>query len=174
VWRDFGAGTTAAPAIAACERVMILQQLKGGSVSSVMRTIVAQEGPKGVFKATTPTVAREGVFNATLFGVADIVAEETQKVIPHKKISKVAASLTTGAIVGVVTTPLNTVKTVMQESMEPAPFFKTTKKIVHEQGVKGLFKGVVPRTILVGGLMVVMGEAKDFFPIHLPSVCHTT
>ncbi len=163
------AGAGASPAMAACERVMILQQIHGGSIAQTVRKIIAHEGNLGLIKGTVPTIAREALCGAALFGISDMLAGQIKQVFPSDNASKIAGSFVTGSFVGAITTPCNNIKTVLQEEIGASSALKIGKQLMNQ---KRLFAGVVPRSILIGSLMVILGQVKETMPSYYPDSLH--
>jgi hypothetical protein len=160
-----------AVAIAPCERVMIQQQLNQGSISAVMKPIIAREGwQKAALKGLVPTAGRDALYNCGIFALNEIAHRELESVVTDKLQREVVASALCGAGIGFAGAPLDRVKTMMQASVgeENSSFLQTSKKIVAEGGIKALWKGGISRAGLIAGATYCVAKSKEEVPAYLP------
>lgn len=133
------------------------------------KTIIKNEGPGTLFYGYKATLTRDLPFSALQFtfyekfrqwafdltqtdGIVDTYSKAENKTLP------LFAELTTGAaaggLAGIITTPLDVVKTRMQTQngtskviLKSSSILKSLKTIYSVQGISGLFSGVAPRFV---------------------------
>lgn len=167
-------GALGAVAISPCERVMIQQQVNGGSIRSVMRMLHKKEGWfKGMTKGMVPTAYRDGWYNCGIFALNDIADRELRGAISDKSTREVVASGSCGSVIGATTAPMDRVKTMMQADSDGIlnSSLQTAKKIIKTEGAKSLFRGAGSRSILVAGATYCVAKSKKEAPKVFPSVC---
>lgn len=165
-------GAVGAQVATMAERVMIIQQVHGGSVNKIIRSIISQEGLKGLFKGNVATMGRESLYITGIFTSTDFISSRLKPAIASDSKRQLAASLISGALVGFVTNPLDKIKTMMQADIknEHSSFIKTADKIIKKAGASGLFNGAFARMITIAGLTCALVEVKGFFPKIAPQV----
>ncbi len=167
-------GGLGAIVISPCERVMIQQQLHGGSIWSVARSLIQKEGAfKALTKGLTPTVSRDGAYNTGIFAFNDIVRRELKPFISDKQTREVAASGVAGTVVGALSTPFDLVKTRMQADTngEHTSVLQTARGIIGQGGVRRLFQGAGPRAATIAIATYCIATSKDAAPLYFPDVC---
>ncbi len=170
-----GSGAIGALALAPCERMMIQKQIQEGSLISLSRDIIGREGlRKAIFKGFVPTALRDAAFNCGIFAMNDIARKHLQPLIENKTQRDSVASITVGAAVGWVSTPLDGIKTLMQADSRGVynSFYQTTHKVVTECGLRSLFRGATSRCVLISGAIFCIAESKERIPEYLPSYFH--
>lgn len=159
------------PFNAGIERGMILQQIDPKTkFFDQIKKIIAIEGKAGLLKGTGSTFGRDGFFNCGVFAFNDIAKELLSPFISEPLMRDIFAGMFSGGLAGALSTPLDLIKTRMQEDLknEYPTFRKTIKKINLEEGIKGLFNGVKSRTLACGGLICITTLLKDRIPQYLP------
>jgi len=151
------------------------QASKYMSTTHCVSTIFRQEGPRAFFNGLESTVWRHIVWNAGYFGVVfkirALLRETTLK--DKKTMSDFLAGTAGGAIATTLNTPLDVVKSRIQNSPRIEgqtsrygwtwPAFGT---IAREEGFRALYKGYIPKMLrfVPGGgiLLVVYNASIDF------------
>ncbi|XP_030840376.1 mitochondrial glycine transporter B [Strongylocentrotus purpuratus] len=118
-------------------------------IASALRNIHKHEGYKGLYSGLSATLLRDAPFSGLY------LAFYTQaKLLVHSASSQVtiplhfACGVAAGILASSVTQPFDLVKTNMQLNPYKYPTFRSTfKAIIKNQGVTGLFAGMVPRCI---------------------------
>ncbi|MBN2479724.1 MAG: hypothetical protein JXA94_05810 [Parachlamydiales bacterium] len=166
-------GSAASPWATACERVMIVQQLQGGSTKDALTKIVKKEGVRGLAKGFTPTLARESLFSLGLFGLRNTLDKKLEPKVQNRKIREATSSVVAGAAAGFASAPFDRLKTKVQSDLKgSSSWLKEGRKIVVKEGVRGLFKGAGVRAGLVSGAMSVMTVAEKQLPKYYPKFSH--
>ncbi|XP_041473171.1 mitochondrial glycine transporter B-like [Lytechinus variegatus] len=118
-------------------------------ITSALRNIHKEEGYRGLYSGLSATLLRDAPFSGlylAFYSQAKLLVHSasSQMTIPVHFACGVAA----GILASSVTQPFDLVKTHMQLNPSKYPGFTSTfKYIVKNQGVTGLFSGMVPRCI---------------------------
>ncbi|KAJ7600739.1 mitochondrial carrier domain-containing protein [Mycena floridula] len=130
------------------------QTLLNPSSFSALSHVLKTDGITGLYRGFAITIMREIPFTSIQFPIYEmlksyILSNEQKKT---RNLSMPQAALcgsTAGAIAAAVTTPLDVLKTrvMLQKPEEPRP---TLSSIFRQGGVKGVFAGIVPRTLWIG------------------------
>eukprot|EP00306_Pavlova_sp_CCMP459_P016998 CAMPEP_0185208410 /NCGR_PEP_ID=MMETSP1140-20130426/61989_1 /TAXON_ID=298111 /ORGANISM="Pavlova sp., Strain CCMP459" /LENGTH=223 /DNA_ID=CAMNT_0027776127 /DNA_START=63 /DNA_END=734 /DNA_ORIENTATION=- len=125
-------------------QVAMLQAGAGSAPVQFMRTLrdlVTVHGARSLFTGLLPLAARDTLGYAILFSVFDV--GQQQNVVPSWMVSGLA-----GCSFYAATLPVDRVKAVMmtQSFSRPAygSWFVAARSIVAEEGLQGLYRGVVP------------------------------
>lgn len=167
------AGALGAPINAAFERIMIQQQIRGGTAFNAVRFLIAKEGRlQGMLKGTLPTMGRDAIFNVGIFSLNETI----QKILRDATNTKcvIASSMLSGAIAGILSTPCDLIKTKMQSDTDRKlnTAWQTARQILAKEGVKGLFQGACIRASLIGGATCTITLAKETIPSLLPNMLY--
>ncbi|KAL4481011.1 hypothetical protein ABPG72_014479 [Tetrahymena utriculariae] len=142
----------------------LLEQPKYKGMIDGIRTIAAQQGLSGLYKGLTPTILKQGSNQ----GIRFLVYEDSKKIIKGIGITDIIANLLAGGIAGAASvfgkyffyllsieqyhfkkanTPVDVIKTQMQglEAHKYKNSLDCFFQILKNEGVKGLYKGTVPR-----------------------------
>ncbi|XP_023932372.1 S-adenosylmethionine mitochondrial carrier protein [Lingula anatina] len=129
-------------------------------VLDIFRTTLQQEGIRGLYRGYTTTVLREIPFSFIQFPLWEIMKKSWSRrqgasVNPWQ--SSICGAIS-GAIAASVTTPLDVAKTRIMlaehgSCLASGSLLFALKQVYGEKGTRGLFAGVVPRTlwIAIGG-----------------------
>lgn len=188
---SLAAGTFGAPINACLEQGMIREQLEGGSFHRHLQVIYREQGFKGLFKATAVTAGRDGWFNCGIFFFYDVSRRIVTPWIKDPFSRDVVAGMLAGMPAGFISTPYDLCKTLMQSDKENKyPTFRATcKKILNEAaaqeygkknwdqksvvitkaGIQALFRGCIPRSFTIGGLVCATAFCKERVPSYFPS-----
>ncbi|KAK6099354.1 hypothetical protein MT418_000780 [Batrachochytrium dendrobatidis] len=158
------------------EIVKIQLQLAGassgtGSNSKITMTgIVRQLGLRGLYKGTTATLARDVPFSFVFFPMVAILKKaltpaHTNGEAPFSVIF--SSGIVSGAIASAVVTPMDVVKTRLQVIAKPGDKVYTGmmhcyRDILKNEGCTALFKGVVPRMMIVSPLFAIAVLIYEF------------
>lgn len=139
------AGTASAMLTAPAEHVILVQQAKALSLPAAARALAASAAVRGIthpWRGFWATAGRDALYTAAYMGVAGSGAG-----------LGLLGGIGVGVAVGVVTHPLDTIKTRMQGDV-PGGWWRGGG------GVPGLMKGVVPRAGRIGGAVAILGGVK--------------
>lgn len=121
------------------ELIMIQQQRFGGSLVGTPARIVAEYGVTSLARGTIMTMGREAMFTMSMLGVTPLIQQKLVETSGWEKNTALAAGSLTGALLaGVVTHPMDTIKSCMQGDMAGAKYggiVQTGKAIAAEHGV---------------------------------------
>lgn len=129
-----------------------------GGLLHTVRTIVAEEGIRGIYRGVAPTVAKMATNQALRFTVFGW-AQRTSEVRAGRKLNALE-SLAAGSVAGAVsvfaTAPIDTVKTRMQGAASvargqkaPSAFEVAGDILRREGGLRVMYRGIAPRLIRV-------------------------
>ncbi|CAJ0579138.1 unnamed protein product, partial [Mesorhabditis spiculigera] len=117
---------------------------------SVCRDLIKEKGPKGFFVGMTPTLAREVPGYFCFFGVYEGVRYLFTKPGQSKDEIGLARTAVSGGLGGMALWtsifPADVIKSRMQVS-ETGGSLAVFRQIMREQGVRGLYKGLLPTLI---------------------------
>lgn len=125
---------------------------------ATMKDMIRRDGFRSLGRGFWGTANRDAIFTSTyLFGVPYI----KNKLKPH--ISDEAATLVGGVAAGttgaLLSQPFDAVKTAQQVSRTHTSMWKITKEKMQQEGLRGLYKGGVPRTIRVISAVTLISTA---------------
>ncbi|ORY86147.1 mitochondrial carrier domain-containing protein [Protomyces lactucae-debilis] len=114
------------------------------------------------------TLVREIPFGCIQFPLFSFLKAMASPVGDSNEISMLATALcgmVAGAAAGSLTTPLDVVKTriMLAEAGEAATIMGVLKDVLRQEGPRGLFRGVVPRTLWIAGGGAIFLGGYDFF-----------
>ncbi|OMJ17489.1 Mitochondrial substrate carrier family protein X [Smittium culicis] len=148
--------------------------------------IVKNLGIRGLYKGTLATLMRDVPFSIIFFPLATLNTSIIQSFFFSQPLSEsknskpnfgsvFLGSLISGVIAAVAVTPADVIKTRLQagwknsNSSHKETIYTVGKSILKTDGVKGLFKGAVPRAMttapLFGIALMIYDLQQRFFPI---------
>jgi len=124
-------------------------------------TLVREEGVASLYQGITPALVRQAVYGTIKFGLY-YSAKETLSTIVEKKESAIVnltCAIFAGSVSSAIATPTDVIKVRMQARATQGcgGFVKVGRDIYGLEGVRGLWRGVVPtaqRAALVAGLQL--------------------
>jgi len=146
------------------------------SLGTVVKTLLKTKGPQGLYQGWSATIIRDLPFSMIYFPLYANISK--QKVCGQGKSfwGNLLAGYLAGAISGFAVTPLDMVKTRQQSAAlknvesgkSKPPWAKVLKEVWKEAegNKKLLFKGAVPRMILIGTFMSI---AQAFYELGIGS-----
>ena len=155
------AGATASVIISPVEQIMTQQQLRPGtSFCSSMKSL-NQQGARGHFRGLGACMARESLYGASLLGLSNSVkANLPQSFQESQSAATLLSGITAGTAAGVITQPLDTIKTKQQatDPKSPAPQAKEIAKELCQTSISQLWRGTIPRSARIGfGAAIILG-----------------
>jgi len=172
----FIGGAICALFAAPVELTMIQQQRFGGSILKVPVEVVRQYGlQNGLMRGFWGTAVRDGLYVGALLGVTPVAQDY---LVQNQGWSMSAAgfwaSLGAGATAGVLTCPMDCIKTCMAGDLQQKEFStltKTTQVLWNQGGIRRIFGGVSWRTINIIGTIYLANEARvRLAPVMFPDV----
>ena len=166
----FGGGVAQVSVLGPCTFLITAAVTGDGKMSFYERTVTTyrDKGIAGFYRGGTALMLRQGSNWASRQGITDII-RNMMKGDDKKKNLSVAQESIAGIIGGALSTwnqPFEVLRIEAQASaakgLPPKNIIETTKLIVKENGVAGLFQGIAPRM----GLCV----AQTFFMVSVPYI----
>jgi hypothetical protein len=156
----FLGGCASAFVAAPMSNVIVTQQQKSMQPMEAIRSIINNYGYNRLWMGICPTLMRDGPYALAAFWGTNAMK---QYIVKRYKLDKdsnkaiIPASVITGAITTVLTQPVDTIATKMQDSPESSiSAWKVAKDTVKKEGLKGLYSGTFFRAYsLIGGMLVV-------------------
>lgn len=163
-------GALSSLVIAPFDRICKEQQVNGGTALSSCIKIVKRDGVGSLFKAVKLIAARDSMVFGAFFGVREILNVRLQNHIPHKETRMLAASSIACGIAGVLTTPIDRANTLIQTDQKKSysKVFDIFRKIIAQEGVKGLGKGALLRGLFGAVYYAALGVAPGEIASYLP------
>eukprot|EP00842_Homolaphlyctis_polyrhiza_P003907 jgi/Hompol1/4517/HPOL_003688-RA len=150
------------------EIVKIQLQLAGASSASsttpklTAGDVVRQLGLRGLYRGTAATLARDVPFSFLFFPMTAVLKSfftpTGQKDVPFAVVF--GSGIVSGAVAAAAVTPMDVVKTRLQVIPKPGDKVYTGmincySEIIKHEGAGALFKGVVPRMLIVAPLFAI-------------------
>jgi len=136
-----------------------------------LRTVLTNEGPKGLYKGYFATISRDVPWNALSFMFFAQAKDVFKKV--NGRTASNEENLALGALSGmtaaVIMTPVDVVKTRLMTGGATGGIVGTFNAIVKEEGAATLMKGVVPRCAFLAPLAALTLGLYDGFAKELVS-----
>lgn len=153
----------------------IHQQNQGENIIKRINTFVQQHGFKKLFRGLLPIGIVSCSFAGSVFVVTPKIKELVSEKTDNKIIQTFAPGLMTGLVHGVLSHPLDTIKTQMQANVGSLTTLQTTLNIYRNgikdkspnpkppvKGIPAFFCGIVPRALGVSISIFVVGFVKDY------------
>jgi hypothetical protein len=156
----FLGGCASAFVAAPMSNVIVTQQQQSMQPRTAIQSIINNYGYSRFWMGIGPTLMRDGPYALAAFWGTNAMKQYIEKRYQLDKDSNKAiipASITTGAITTVLTQPVDTIATKMQDSHESSiSAWKVAKDILKKEGFKGLYSGTFFRgSSLIGGMLIV-------------------
>jgi hypothetical protein len=148
------------------ELCMIQQQRFGGTTLGTPARLVQEHGVASLSRGSTMTMGRESMFTMSMLGVTPLIQTKLVESSGWDKNTALAAGSLAGALLaGVITHPMDTIKSCMQGDMGRAKYggiVETCSAITAEHGVvQGLFKGLFYRIALISTTFFLVNTFKQ-------------
>lgn len=147
------------------ELIMARQKEKQGFISTASN-MVKQHGISSLTKGLLGTACRDSIFTGGyLFGVPYL--KNKLKPYTSDQVATVVSGVGAGVSAAVLSHPFDTVKTAQQtapnafESKSMTSMWNMAKTILKKDGIKGFYKGGVPRTVRVVSAVTLMGNVNE-------------
>ncbi|XP_020290927.1 solute carrier family 25 member 40-like [Pseudomyrmex gracilis] len=151
------------------------QKLNYAEITQALKTVIKYNGIPGLWMGLSSTLLRDVPFSAIYWLNYETIKSFTSQ---HTFAFNLAAGATAGSIAAFVTIPFDVVKTHRQIEMGEKEIYsekpirssstwRTLQRIYYQNGVKGLFSGLIPRLIKVAPACAIMistfEHGKRFF-----------
>eukprot|EP01134_Creolimax_fragrantissima_P003318 CFRG3318T1 len=161
-----GAGSISALISGPAELIVIQQQKSGLSMGAECARICKQYGIARLYRGLSMAAGREALFTAGYLGLGPIVKTSLQEMSPTLKendfMGLVAGGCVAGLFAGVLTHPLDTVKTRVQSDIAGAVYKGPTaaaKALYREEGFGAFYKGFLPRLGRLCGAVIILNKS---------------
>ena len=158
------------------ELCMIQQQRFGGSTLGTPARLVQEYGAASIARGSTMAMGRESMFTMSMLGITPLIQTKLVDISGWEKNTALAAGSLIGALLaGVITHPMDTIKTCMQGDMGRVKYdgiLQTGRSLAAEHGVvQGLFKGLFWRISLISTTFFLVNTFKQkTVPLLFPHV----
>ena len=147
------------------ELIMIQQQRFGGTMLATPARLVREHGARALARGASMTMGREALFTMSMLGVTPLIQARLVEASGVERNAALAAGSLAGALLaGVLTHPMDTIKTCMQGDLARAKYagaLATGRAIAAEHGVAtGLFKGLAFRIALISTTFFLVNHFK--------------
>jgi hypothetical protein len=185
-------GTISGPA----ELMLIQQQITGQSLVQQFKSVLKQQHdlkvsvrqpdaqyPNKVNALSTTlllrgmgtAMLRDGTFACGYLGAAPVISSYIQQSsysTDNKTADNLAGAVIAGVIVGIVSHPLDTLKTIIQTDLHVTHtqyqnLYSTYKNITEQRGYRALFRGFIPRAIRIcGAVFIINGVGQKLTELY--------
>ena len=165
------AGAVSGAVINPLDVCMTQQQKFGGSLGGVVSGLARTHGPKVAFRGVRATMAREGLYACGYLCGAPWLRERAGSWVPEgakrRGLDAFVAAAAAGGTAGVLTQPIDTVKTLMQSNLGDGGtrrgkgYVATARDLVRHDGVRALWRGTVPRAARIASATVVLAAVNE-------------
>ena len=172
-------GAVSALVVCPADMLIIQQQKTGLSLAAQVRAIASAHGWAKFSKGLLPAIGRESLFTGGYLGLAPVLRTALVKASPQRFAegtggseqgnfaSLLLSSIMAGVTAGVLTHPIDTVKTRMQGDLSPtSPYSsisRTASLLWQEGGAAKFFQGVAPRTARICIAVLIFNECNRLF-----------
>ena len=180
-------GAVSALVVCPADMLMIQQQSTGLPLAAQVSAIVREHGWARFSKGLLPAIGRESLFTGGYLGLAPVLRSllvqsspdtfaDSQPQQPHahssqplrgNMLSLVASSLLAGVTAGVLTHPIDTIKTRMQGDLAANSPYNTVRQTAallwKEGGLGRFYQGVLPRTGRICVAVLIFNECNRVF-----------
>lgn len=114
---------------------------------------------------------RSGMFSVGLIGLYPQLKATVLQMTQKDSVATVGSALAAGAATVLLTHPFDTIANRMQKDCAAKEFpttCKTAHKLYATGGVSSLYKGLVPRSLLVASAFCIMNSVMEVFHTRLP------
>ena len=164
IMRALTAGAVSAVTSTPTEMLVLHQQNQGTSLAVTARELVARGSLSSLWRGGMPKAFRDAGFAAGFLALYPRVKEEVQAATGSDTAAAFGAAITAGTITAFVTHPFDTISTCMQadpDKQKVAGVLDAVGEAYKHGGLKGFYRGLIPRTTRVALALCVMGEVKE-------------
>jgi hypothetical protein len=167
----FLAGTASALASSPADMLVIQQgQVTKDTFLNTLKAIIGNEkaNPFAVlsklYRGVLPTAIRDGGFTVGYLALGDIIKKSFAIDTGNKLTDTALSGIPAGLIAGVITHPFDRISTSLKKDLAKESYrnsFQTALKIAQEEGIAGLFKGLIPRATRIAIAIPVLSYVKE-------------
>ena len=144
------------------EIVKIRLQLAGNDAS--LTQVVKDMGIRGLYKGTLATLMRDVPFSIVFFSSHGYLKGKFTKLGEEPSLKTIFMSgMVAGSISAVIVTPMDVIKTKLQvkDSIYKSQL-ECYRHVYQEKGVRGLFRGAMPRAMIVSVIIIYLALVCDY------------
>ena len=180
-------GAVSALVVCPADMLIIQQQRTGLSLPTQVSAIAREHGWLKFTKGLLPAIGREALFTGGYLGLAPVLRSLLVQARPHtfaeqsnntavartdsggrgNMLSLIVSSLLAGVTAGVLTHPIDTIKTRMQGDLSASSPYssisQTARLLWQEGGVGRFYQGVLPRTGRICVAVLIFNECNRVF-----------
>lgn len=123
---------------------------------------IMQEAKLASLRGVLAVAAREGLYAPSYMVLSPWIGKKLQPHIENQKMRAVVQAMLSGAVVGPLTTPFDVLRAIKQDQLGKVERPPTYPEIVAQIGMKGLFRGVVWRSIACSIAIGLMQEGRNY------------
>ena len=167
-------GMLSALACSPMELIMIQQQRLGTSLLETPKAVIQARGVTGLWRGTTMTSGREGLYTAGYLGIGPVLTEKLQHDYGFSVgAAKIGGAITAGVFAASASHPMDTIKTCMQGDIKGEKYtsvMDTAKTLWAEGGAKRFINGWSFRTGRMIVAVFILAETQQFMaPVMFPA-----
>ncbi|KNC85373.1 hypothetical protein SARC_02431 [Sphaeroforma arctica JP610] len=148
------------------ELLVIQQQKTGFALGKQFTEVAGKFGAARLYRGFPMTAGREALFTAGYLGLGPIAKASLQDNFPLLKendgLALLAGGCAAGLVAGVLTHPLDTVKTRLQSDIAREVYkgpWAAAKVLWKEEGAAAFYKGFLPRCARLCGAVIILNKA---------------
>lgn len=130
--------------------------------------VVQANGRMAMMSGCAAVVAREATWAASYMTMVKLVSQELQSRAYSSSQSEFMAAVTVGGALGIVSTPLYTLRYEKQKGLTEKKPKESYVSIAKRQGIKGLFSPVVPRTVTMVAASAIFSKGAEWMETYSP------
>lgn len=164
IWSSVLAGLISSPFTAIGEGLMANRQVNNMRYSQILLRAFR---PNGLFT----TALREIPFTVAVFYATPHLERQAMRWFNTNESNlgiQIASGALVGASAGILTTPIDLVKTLVQTSDQPLSILGATRSVVNEGRWKSLFRGGATRALYVAAAVTSMNLVNHTIPACMP------
>ena len=141
------------------EFVMSHQNKARGFVAT-MKEMVKQHGISSLKTGMGGTAIRDGIFTAGYLSVKPYLTQQLSPYLSENQ-AKLVGGVTAGVGAALLSQPFDALKSAQQTSKCVTPMWQMAMDVLRKEGIAGLYKGSIPRTIRVMAAIPILGTVEE-------------
>lgn len=146
--RAFCAGALSATASTPIELIILKQQNSGKKVFPAIKQLLHEAGPRVAGRGLAANAVRDGGFTVGYLILFPLIKKSIKPYLDNEVAVTIVGGGITGVATAIATHPADTVKTILQRDYKRKRIrhiWDAVKTIYKNDGIKGFYKGVIPR-----------------------------
>lgn len=164
-----GAGARVAAACVASPLELARTSLQAGvggrdaTVVSVLRGVWIRDGGRALWRGLGPTLLRDAPFSAIYWSCYERLKMRARGRVGNEFVGYLGSGILAGGLAALCTVPADVVKTRRQADFKGPGSLEIGRRILRDEGVRGLFRGAGPRVGKVAPACAIMMGSFEFF-----------